>query len=145
MAQTTYIDVYRDRLPSTLTPAGNLKAALQETAIVLPVDIQAILRALHASTTTPLAENATWTSTAEDVLNWSRITGTCFADQAGTLYVDQSSDGTNWDVIDSWAVSANAGIGFTVELVGRYVRIRYVNGTNAQSVFRLFAWKRVVP
>jgi len=131
------------QLPSDLTAAGNLKLSIQESAITVPFDLQAQLRALHASTTTALAANASWTSTSEEVLNFGRITGTVFADVAGTIYVEQSPDNTNWDVVDSWSVAANAGLGFSVELVGRYVRIRYVNGATLQGTFRCVAWKRV--
>ena len=132
------------QLPTELTTAGNLKQAIQETAIVVPQDLQAQLRALHASTTTALAANASWTSTSEEILNFGRITGTVFADVAGTIYVEQSPDNTNWDVVDSWSVTANTGMGFSVELVGRYVRVRYANSATAQGTFRLFSWKRAM-
>ena len=132
------------QLPSDLTVAGNLKLSIQESAITVPFDLQAQLRALHAFTTTALAANASWTSASEEILNFGRITGTVFADVAGTLYVEQSPDNTNWDVVDSWSVTANAGLGFSVELVGRYVRVRFLNGATAQTTFRLFAWKRVM-
>ena len=101
------------------------------------------LRALHASTTTALAANAEWTSTSEEVLTFGRITGTVFANVAGTIYVEQSPDNTNWDVVDSWSITANAGLGFSVELVARYVRVRFLNSATAQTTFRLFSWKRV--
>ena len=132
------------QLPSDLTAAGNLKLSIQESAIMTPQDLQAQLRTLHASTTTALAASASWTSASEEVLTFGRITGTVFADVAGTLYVEQSPDNTNWDVVDSWSVSAGAGLGFSVELVGRYVRIRFTNGATAQTTFRCFTYKRVM-
>jgi len=132
------------QLPTGLTTAGNLKQAIQETAIMMPFDFQAQLRALHASTTTALEANASWTSTSQEILNFGRITGTVFANVAGTIYVEQSPDNTNWDVVDSWSVTANAGLGFSVELVARYVRVRFLNGAEAQTTFRLFSWKRVM-
>ena len=132
------------QLPANLTAAGNLKLSIQESAITVPFDFQAQLRALHASTTTALAANASWTSTSEEVLTFGRITGTVLADVAGTLYVEQSPDNANWDVADSWSVSAGAGLGFSVELVGRYIGVRFLNGATAQTTFRCFAWKRVI-
>ena len=132
------------QLPANITTAGNLKLSIQESAITVPFDLQAQLRALHASTTTALAIDASWTSPSEEILNFGRITGTVFADVAGTIYVEQSPDNTNWDVVDSWSVAAGAGLGFSVELVGRYVRIRFTNGATAQAAFRLFAYKRVI-
>ena len=132
------------QLPSELTVPGNLKQSIQESAIMVPQDLQAQLRALHASTTTALAANASWTSTSEEILNFGRITGTVIANVAGTLYVEQSPDNTNWDVSDSWSVSAGVGLGFSVELVGRYVRMRLVNGTAAQTTLRCYGWKRAM-
>ena len=131
------------QLPAALTAAGNLKLSIQETAITVPFDLQAQLRALHASTTTALAANASWISPSEEILNFGRITGAVYANVAGTLYVEQSHDNTNWDVSDSWSVSANTGLGFSVELVVRYVRVRFLNGSVAQTTFRCVAYKRV--
>jgi hypothetical protein len=98
---------------------------------------------LHASTTTPLAANGSWTSAVDSTTNTGRLVGSVFADQAGTLYIEQSPDNTNWDVVDSFSVSANAGLGFSVEKVVPYIRVRYVNGATAQTVFRLYAYRRL--
>jgi len=133
-------------LPSALTSLGNLKVSLEEIAITPGVDIQAQYRKLHCVSTTALATSASYTSTSEDTLDrFSRITGSVFADQPGTLYIEQSPDNSNWDVSESIAVDAGAGQGFSKELVARYVRVRYVNGATAQSTFRLYAWLRVLP
>ena len=95
------------------------------------------------STTTALAADASWTSLVDNALNTGRIVGSVFADQAGTLYIEQSPDNTNWDIVDSFSVSANAGLGFSVEKVVQYARVRYVNSTVAQTAFRLYIWKRL--
>ena len=95
------------------------------------------------STTTALAADASWTSLVDNALNTGRIVGSVFADQAGTLYIEQSPDNTNWDIVDSFSVSANAGLGFSVEKVVQYTRVRYVNSTVAQTAFRLYIWKRL--
>lgn len=69
-----------------------------------------------------------------------RITGSVFADQAGTIYIEQSGDGgTNWDVSTSYALSAGASSGFSEEILLPYVRVRYVNGATNQGAFRIFA------
>lgn len=98
---------------------------------------------LFASTTDPLPANGTWTSPEDGVTFTGRVVGTVFADQPGTLYVEQSPDGNNWDVVDSFDVSANAGLGFSVEKVAPYARVRYVNGAADQTVFRLFVYRRL--
>lgn len=122
---------------------GNLEIKVNSAEIQLPTEKQAIYRPLHASTTTALDASASYTSDGEDATSYDRITGTVFADQAGTLYIEQSPDGTNWDDSTSVSVSASAGQSFSVELVSYYVRIRYVNGGTAQGTFRLSAYLKV--
>jgi len=99
-------------------------------------------QAAGPSTTTPLAANATFTSTTQSGGGFARITGTVLADQAGTLNIDQSPDGTNWDVTSSFSIAANTGQGFSVEIVAPNWRLRYVNGATAQTTFRLYSWTR---
>jgi hypothetical protein len=94
-------------------------------------------------TTTPLAANGTWVSTTDSSAYTRFICGSVYADQPGTLYVEQSPDGTNWDVVDSYSVSAGVGLKFSVEKVLPYARVRYVNGATAQTVFRLYVYRRL--
>src|SRR3954464_1434201 len=68
------------------------------------------------------------------------IVGLVFADQGGNLFIDQSSDGNNWDLSSSaYAVSANVGKSFKEEIFAPYIRVRYVNGATPQGTFRLAA------
>jgi len=128
---------------------------VQGSAIMVPVDIQASAinvpmsivikpRELVASTTTALAANASWASPSIDMLNHSKLYITVFADQAGTLYIDQSADNSNWDVSESIAVAANAGQAIVREIAARYCRVRYVNGATAQTAFRLYIWRAAI-
>ena len=98
---------------------------------------------LIAYTTTPLAANGTWTSSTDSSTYTRFICGSVYADQPGTLYVEQSPDGTNWDIVDSYSVSAGAGLSFRDEKVLPYARVRYVNGATAQTVFRLYVYRRL--
>jgi hypothetical protein len=139
-------EVITDSAGKLITRISGEAIKLGETGITLPVDIQAQYRKLHASTTTALSGGASWTSTSEEILDrFSRITGTVFADAAGTLYAEQSPDNTNWDLSESLSVSSGVGAGFSYELKSRYVRVRYVNGATAQTTFRLYAYLRVMP
>ena len=97
----------------------------------------------HASTTTALGINGSWTSPTESSLITGLLIGSVFADQAGTLYIEQSPNNTNWGVVDSYAISANAGIGFSIEKIAEHIRARYVNGGVAQTVFRLYVYRRL--
>lgn len=97
-----------------------------------------------ASTTTPLGANATYTSPQFVTAGWGKIVGSCYADQPGTLRVEQRNDGVNWDVRSEFSYSAGALLGFSVEVVGNEARIVFINGATAQTVFRLYCRLRRV-
>ena len=67
------------------------------------------------------------------------VVGMVFSDQSGTLNIEQSMDGTNWDVNTSYPITGGAGKGFSEPIVAPHVRIRYTNGATPQTVFRLSA------
>lgn len=67
------------------------------------------------------------------------VVGMVFADQIGDIFIEQSMDGTNWDISTTYAVTANNGKGFKEDVFAPYVRIRYVNGATPQTAFRLTA------
>ncbi len=129
---------------SPLDPYGNVQAAisydwvgiasrLDEVGKLVPLD----------STTSPLAANASWTSAVDDSPYTRFVCGYAYSDQAGTLYVEQSPDGVNWDLADSYSVSGGAAVRFSVEKLLPYARVRYVNGAAAQTVFRLYVYRRL--
>jgi len=96
------------------------------------------------SKTAPLGANETFTSDVFNGSGYARVVGTVFADVEGTLYVEQSPDGTNWDVVEDITVGAGEKKGYTIEIVAPYIRVRYVNGPNPQTQFRLYAFLRVM-
>ena len=119
--------------------------SINGATVDVPTDHESTLQLSVDSTTTPLAANGTYTTaTAVDISNMRRVFGTVISDQAGTLYVRQSSDAANWDIESSFTVAANdaagEGVGFSVEVVAPYAQLYYVNGATAQTVFRLYAW-----
>jgi hypothetical protein len=67
------------------------------------------------------------------------IVGRVFADQPGNIFIEQSMDGTNWDLSTTYAITASDGKGFKEEIFAPYVRVRYVNGATPQTTFRLTA------
>ena|ERR1035437_3674744 len=92
------------------------------------------------STIVPLAGNATFTSTTQYMQRATAYVGTVYADQDGTVYIDQSNDDVNYDFPTSYAVVADTGFGFNVEAIAPYFRVRFTNGSSStQTVFRLFA------
>lgn len=95
--------------------------------------------ARYIGTTTPLAGAGVWT----DILQAGRedtIVGLVFSDQGGTLNIEHSIDGQNWDVNDA-PITVAIGVGqvFERKVYGAYLRLRYVNGATPQTVFRLGA------
>ncbi len=95
------------------------------------------------STTTALGASGTYTTATPMATDgYSRITGSVYANEAGTLNVEQSADGTNWDISSTFTVSASVGEGFSVELVCPNVRLNYANGATAQTAFRLYSFLR---
>jgi len=90
--------------------------------------------------TAALAANAVYTGTGEDVTEFADVRVAVFADQASAvdgLQIQQSSNGTNWDVSDAYTIPAAAGRVFSVAVSARFMRIVYTNGATAQAAFRL--------
>lgn len=101
--------------------------------------------ALLDSTTTPLGDGLTYTGASKECDKYARIVGSIFTDHASTLYIDQSQDNTNWDYSSDFAVTANTGLAFSVEVVAPYCRLRVVNSAGAaQTVLRAYMRGRVI-
>jgi hypothetical protein len=92
----------------------------------------------YIGTAEPLGANATYTSGTLVTDRADNISGSVFADQTGTIFIEQSHDGQNWDISTEYPISASDGKGFSEALYAPYVRIRYVNGAAAQGAFRLY-------
>lgn len=63
-----------------------------------------------------------------------------YSDQASAidgLSIEQSIDGINTDFDDEYSIPADHGKNFSINPHARYLRVHYVNGVVAQSVFRL--------
>lgn len=91
----------------------------------------------------PLATNETWTQDGRNRLTGGTFVAktryTAYADQAGTMYVEESNDGAAWTTLKTVAVTAgNLADSGWVNLSKRDYRVRYVNGAVAQTVFSLY-------
>lgn len=90
------------------------------------------------SSKTPLANGATWSSNAQNTGPADYISGMVFADKSGKLYIEQSSDGTNWDISKQVSVTASTGTAFDEKILGSYFRIRFTNDSGQdQTAFRI--------
>ena len=120
---------------------GREASAYAETYSITSI-MENKVSAVLDSTVAALGIAGTYTGAAFGVESYARIIGSCYSDVAGTLYIEQRNDGTNWDVQSSFAYAAGELMGFSVEVVGNEARIRYTNGGVAQTTFRLYARAR---
>jgi len=93
------------------------------------------------TTTTPLGSGATFTGDWE-LTSLPDVGVSCKADVAGTLYFDFSNDRTNVDTFPVSGFVCSAGVHefHTAVKLGRWFRVRYINGSSAQSSFRVHSY-----
>jgi len=93
---------------------------------------------LSLETTTPLGANAEYVGQTQDrtYRTHAWFHAMAYADVDGTIYIDQSHDGTNWDLVSSAGLTGGAGTALSARITARYIRIRYLNGAVAQTTFR---------
>ena len=89
--------------------------------------------------TTPLAANATFVTDAIDgqASRLGNVGIIAYSDVDGTMSIEGSIDGTNWDVVlGTQALTGGTGNKLIVQVPCRYIRAKYVNGAADQTVFR---------
>jgi hypothetical protein len=92
------------------------------------------------SSVTTLAASGVFTGTSEDVSQYAEIRVEVFSDVAsGTdgFSMQQSSNGTNWDIQDNYTIPAATGKVFGVGVAAKFFRLVYTNGATIQASFRL--------
>jgi len=92
------------------------------------------------SSAVALGAAGVFTGTAYDGLNASSYSVSVISNVASAtdgLSIQQSSDGTNWDITDVYTVPAATGKVFVVQKAARYMRVVYTNGGTLQTSFRL--------
>lgn len=103
------------------------------------IAIPNIISAVNSSTST-LGGGAVFTGTSEDIKDFAAVVINVFSDQASAtngLSIQQSSDGSNWDITDTYSIAAATGKTFSVQPAARFFRIVYTNGATPQTAFRL--------
>lgn len=68
--------------------------------------------------------------------DYKEITGKVFTDQDGTFQILESDNGNEWDVTYETNVKANETLVYAQKLVAEYVKLKYINGSSPQTVFR---------
>ena len=89
------------------------------------------------STTTALGSSVTFTGSWERAFHFGSVMAAVISDAAGTLYMQFSPDGTNIDSELSFDVAASTNEIHRLSVSRGYFRIKYVNGSSAQSYMRL--------
>lgn len=94
-------------------------------------------RVLFSDTTTVLAGGAVVASPSLDGGSYTRVSAQAWygVASAGSLVIQQSIDGTNWDTGDSVAITGGVnqtGGKLVVDLAARYVRAYILNGATPQ-------------
>lgn len=117
--------------------------AIQSHAVTLSsttANIGTVAMTIYADSTANLGASATFTGTSRDAAaapTWQRFIARAFSDQAGTLFVEDSTDGTAWRAVASVATVANICSTLDVPVLARYNRVKFVNGSVAQTAFRM--------
>jgi hypothetical protein len=126
--------------------SGNGITSTAEVAGIrsLDVNIKSNFLVQLDATDTPLAGNASYTGPSVNVTKYARIVGIVFTNKAGNLYIDQSYDNSNWDYSSNFAIAANKGLGYSVETIAPYARLRIVNGPAAQTILRAYMGGRAI-
>lgn len=123
---------------TTMSASQPVTIASDQTTLAT-MQAPAVISAANSSTAN-LGIAGVFTGTGVDVLAYPAISVAVFANQvSGTLglSLQQSSDNTNWDIIDAYTIPASTGKTFTIASTARYFRVVYTNGGVAQTVFRL--------
>lgn len=116
--------------PLTQSVAGRLRTDAASLSTISAVN----------SSTTPLAGAGVFTGTAVSLLGSGSISVTAISNVASAtdgLSIQQSPDGTNWDVTDVYTVSAASNINVLIPVKAAWGRVVYTNAAGAQASFRL--------
>jgi hypothetical protein len=124
----------------TLYLAIGRSGASRPEMYLTTAEMKNFVSAVKDSTTTVLGDGATYTGDEFSTVEYGKIIGSCYANRAGTLYVDQRNDGTNWDIRDTFNYAAADTLGFEVDVLGNEARVVFTNDAGAaQTAFRLYA------
>lgn len=97
--------------------------------------IQNVIASVSNNSTANLAASATFTGTSETILGVAAIQINFKADQAVTIQAQQSTDGTNWDIVDTYTLAANTGDGRTFQATSSFFRALVTNNGASTTTF----------
>lgn len=88
--------------------------------------------------TSNINAGVTWEGTGESTLSASGIQINLKVDQACTVTLEQSTDNSNWDISETWLITAGTGDGRTFQAIANYFRVKVTNnGASPTTYLRL--------
>lgn len=122
--------------------AGNLIGSNQDVTggdwHLATCTTQEIYRDVNNTSAVNLSSGATFIGTATNITNFDAVQIMLFTDQPCQVFVDQSQDGTNWDLTDNFIYIVGKPFGVPVQSMNTFVRVRVTNvGPSTTTVFRL--------
>lgn len=121
------------------TSSASLPVVLASDQSTITVQTSGVISAVN-STTANLAGGAVFTGTSEEVKNYAAIQVSIFSSHVSAtdgLSLQQSSDGTNWDVTDTYTIPATTGKVFSIQPAARFFRLVYTNGATLTTSLRI--------
>ncbi len=143
-----------------VVPTAAVAAVASTANIGVVGSQQKLLAAMYQDTTTNLGAGAVFTGTARDTqvattapyLAYGKFQVGVVSDLAGTVYIDASTNGTNWypaivpvaltTMTDSDGTTTRFVANVEYNCVSRYVRLKVKNTAGTTSV--LSVWSRVI-
>lgn len=128
-----------DAKVATDVSTGNPVPVSIAGTVATSVTANGVVSTANSSVAT-LGIGAVFTGASEDVTEHADLRVNVFSDQVSAtdgLQIQQSSNGTNWDIADSYTIPAGSGKTFSVGVSARFARVVYTNGGVAQTAFRL--------
>jgi hypothetical protein len=100
--------------------------------------LQNVVASTVNSSTTNLAAGASFTGGSDSTFGIAGFQVNVKSDQPLRVSVQQSNDGTNWDIQDVYEANAGVGYGRTVQATSEYIRVVVTNlGPVTTTYFRL--------
>jgi hypothetical protein len=87
------------------------------------------------STAIALNNAGVFTGTATDVVSYPSIVVACLTDQSGSLSIQFSTDGVNWDSQLPFTVTANTNEVHRIVVTRRYLRVVFTNNSGSNQTF----------
>ena len=95
---------------------------------------------VYTDSSANLGVSAAFSGTSRDAgstVGYGVFAANAYADQAGALFIEKSTDGTTWRPAAQVAVTAAMPAELKVAITTRYNRVRFTNGAVAQTAFLL--------